>query len=210
MNRRVCYDGGLLVGLWDLHDCRFWFIRQTGTVIHAISALHLGQFKCNDAYGLLDPLLQLLPKMFAHLLDCREPSELKLRKVYNRRTTMWNMEVVFDRAGRMFLKGGWEQFSHTYGLKPDFILIFHYDGDSMFNVKIFDRWMCRVHYNDNFGTRFWSPKWKLCKFVWSNIYCWILSCIFVGWWTCRIINMDAAGFVFFKVILDTSSEKLVW
>ncbi|CAM0907314.1 unnamed protein product [Alopecurus aequalis] len=95
-----------------------------------------------------------LPKKFADFLNDREPHELKLREVGNGRTTVWDMEVAFDRDGRMFLKGVWERFARTYGLKRGSFVLCHYDGDATLTVKIFDGFMCRVHYNENYDTRF--------------------------------------------------------
>ncbi|CAM0943635.1 unnamed protein product [Alopecurus aequalis] len=93
-----------------------------------------------------------LPKKFVDLLEDREPRELKLREFGNRRTTTWDMDVWFDNTGRMFLKGGWECFARTYGLKQAYVLICSYDGRDVITVKIFDMSMCRMQYNLSYST----------------------------------------------------------
>jgi hypothetical protein len=90
-------------------------------------------------------LLQRLPDKFASLLDGREPRELKLREAGGGRL-LWDVEVVFDGEGHMYLGRGWDQFAREYDVQRGHFLVFSYDGDAVLAVKVFDGTMCRRHY----------------------------------------------------------------
>uniref|UniRef100_A0ACD5TVW2 Uncharacterized protein n=1 Tax=Avena sativa TaxID=4498 RepID=A0ACD5TVW2_AVESA len=87
-----------------------------------------------------------LPDKFAELLDGREPREVKLREAGDGRR-LWDVEVVFDGDGHMYLGRGWDRFAREYGLQLGHFLVFTYDGDdAVLTVKVFDGSMCRRHY----------------------------------------------------------------
>ena len=54
--------------------------------------------------------------------------------------------MVFDGEGHMYLGPGWEHFARSHELQLGYFLVFRYDGDAMFTVKMFDNTMCRMYY----------------------------------------------------------------
>ncbi|KAM3393381.1 hypothetical protein ACQJBY_014199 [Aegilops geniculata] len=46
----------------------------------------------------------------------------------------------------MYLGPGWEHFARAHELQLGYFLVFRYDGDAMFTVKMFDNTMCRMYY----------------------------------------------------------------
>ena len=91
-------------------------------------------------------MLQRLPKKFAELLDGQEPREVKLQEASGG-PRLWDVEVVFDGEGHMYLDRGWEQFARVHGLELGHFLVFSYDGSAVLTVKVFDLSMCRRHYH---------------------------------------------------------------
>ncbi|KAK1652092.1 hypothetical protein QYE76_069897 [Lolium multiflorum] len=89
-----------------------------------------------------------LPDKFAKLLDGQEPREVTLREASGGRH-LWNVEVLFDGEGRMYLDRGWERFARAHDLGLGNFLVFSYDGDAVLTVKVFDGSMCRRHYHDD-------------------------------------------------------------
>ncbi|KAK1652123.1 hypothetical protein QYE76_069928 [Lolium multiflorum] len=89
-----------------------------------------------------------LPDKFASVLDGREPREVKLREAGGGRL-LWDVEVVFDGEGHMYLGRGWDQFAREYDVQRGHFLVFSYDGDAVLAVKVFDGTMCRRHYKDD-------------------------------------------------------------
>ncbi|VAH69042.1 unnamed protein product [Triticum turgidum subsp. durum] len=90
-----------------------------------------------------------LPDKFAKVLDGRELQEVKLRED-GRRRRLWDMEVVLDAEGHMYLGHGWEQFARAHGLRLGHFLVISYDSHVVLTVKVFDQSMCRRHYqHDN-------------------------------------------------------------
>lgn len=87
-----------------------------------------------------------LPDKFAKVLDGREPWEVKLREAGSGRRSLWDVVVVFDADGHMYLGRGWEQFARAHDLRLGHFLVFSYDGDAVLTVKVFDVSMCRRHY----------------------------------------------------------------
>ncbi|KAK1652119.1 hypothetical protein QYE76_069924 [Lolium multiflorum] len=79
----------------------------------------------------------MLPDKFASVLDGREPRELKLREAGWGRL-LWDVEVVFDGEGHMYLGRGWDQFAREYDVQRGHFLVFSYDGDAVLAVKMFD------------------------------------------------------------------------
>ena len=74
---------------------------------------------------------------------------MKLRQAGNGLHKLWDVEVVFDADGRMYLDRGWKQFVRAYDLGIGYSLVFRYDGNATFAVKVFDTTMCRRRYQDD-------------------------------------------------------------
>ncbi|XBH65296.1 hypothetical protein VPH35_118915 [Triticum aestivum] len=89
---------------------------------------------------------QRLPDKFAKMLTGREPHKVKLREAGSGLRRLWDVLVVFDGEGHMYLGPGWEQFARAHELQLGHFLVFRYDGDAMFTVKMFDNTMCRMYY----------------------------------------------------------------
>nr|XP_045087269.1 B3 domain-containing protein At3g06220-like [Aegilops tauschii subsp. strangulata] len=80
------------------------------------------------------------------MLAGREPHRVKLREAGSGLRRLWDVLVVFDGEGHMYLGPGWEQFARAHELQLGHFLVFRYDGDAMFTVKMFDNTMCRMYY----------------------------------------------------------------
>ncbi|KAE8813801.1 B3 domain-containing protein [Hordeum vulgare] len=52
----------------------------------------------------------VLPHNFVKMLDGHQPQNMKLRQAGNGLRKLWDVEVVFDADGRMYLDRGWKQF----------------------------------------------------------------------------------------------------
>ncbi|KAE8821643.1 B3 domain-containing protein [Hordeum vulgare] len=78
---------------------------------------------------------QVLPHNFVKMLDGHQPRNMKLWQAGNRLRRMWDVEVVFDTDGSMYLDRGWKQFVRAYDLQQGYFLVFRYDGNAMFTVK---------------------------------------------------------------------------
>ncbi|KAF7091903.1 hypothetical protein CFC21_094444 [Triticum aestivum] len=89
---------------------------------------------------------QRLPDKFAKMLAGREPHKVKLREAGSGLRRLWDVLVVFDGEGHMYLGPGWEQFARAHELQLGHFLVFRYDGDAMFTVKMFDNTMCSMYY----------------------------------------------------------------
>ncbi|KAM3230190.1 hypothetical protein ACQJBY_060778 [Aegilops geniculata] len=87
-----------------------------------------------------------MPDKFAKVLAGREPREVKLREAGSGRRSLWDVKVVLDADGHMYLGRGWEQFARAHDLRLGYFLVFSYDGDAVLTVKVFDVSMCRRHY----------------------------------------------------------------
>uniref|UniRef100_A0A8I6XYD0 TF-B3 domain-containing protein n=1 Tax=Hordeum vulgare subsp. vulgare TaxID=112509 RepID=A0A8I6XYD0_HORVV len=92
---------------------------------------------------------QVLPDNFVKMLDGHRPQNMKLRQAGNGLRKLWDVEVVFDTDGSMYLDRGWKQFIHAYDLRHRYFLVFRYDGNATFAVKVFDTTMCRRRYQDD-------------------------------------------------------------
>ncbi|KAF7097229.1 hypothetical protein CFC21_099074 [Triticum aestivum] len=93
---------------------------------------------------------QRLPDKFAKMHAGHDPHKVKLREADSGLHMLWKVLVVFDGEGHMYLGPGWEQFARTHELQLGYFLVFRYDGDAMFTVKMFDNTMCRMYYqHDN-------------------------------------------------------------
>ncbi|XBI45436.1 hypothetical protein VPH35_109904 [Triticum aestivum] len=89
---------------------------------------------------------QRLPDKFAKMLAGREPHKVKLREAGSGLHRLWDVLVVFDGEGHMYLGPGWEHFACAHELQLGYFLVFRYNGDTMFTVKMFDNTMCRMYY----------------------------------------------------------------
>ncbi|KAE8774298.1 B3 domain-containing protein [Hordeum vulgare] len=92
---------------------------------------------------------QVLPDNFVKMLDDHRPQNMKLRQAGNGLRKLWDVEVVFDTDGSMYLDHGWKQFVRAYDLRHGYFLVFRYDGNATFTVKVFDTTMCRRRYQDD-------------------------------------------------------------
>ncbi|KAE8769946.1 B3 domain-containing protein [Hordeum vulgare] len=91
----------------------------------------------------------VLPHNFVKMLDGHRPRNMKLRQAGNGLRKLWDVEVVFDADGRMYLDRGWKQFVRAYDLGIGYFLVFRYDRNTMFAMKMFDTTMCRRRYQDD-------------------------------------------------------------
>ena len=80
------------------------------------------------------------------MLAGREPHKVKLREADSGLHRLWKVLVVFDGEGHMYLGPGWEHFPRAHELQLGYFLVFRYDGDAMFTVKMLDNTMCRMYY----------------------------------------------------------------
>ncbi|KAE8774955.1 B3 domain-containing protein [Hordeum vulgare] len=92
---------------------------------------------------------QVLPDNFVKMLDGHRPQNMKLRQAGNGLHRLWDMEVVFDTYGSMYLDRGWKQFVCAYNLCHGYFLVFRYNGNAMFTMKVFDTTMCCRRYQDD-------------------------------------------------------------
>ncbi|KAE8794568.1 DNA-directed RNA polymerases II, IV and V subunit 9A-like [Hordeum vulgare] len=92
---------------------------------------------------------QVLPDNFVKMLDGHRPQNMKLRQGGNGLRKLWDVEVVFDTDGSMYLDRGWKQFVRAYDLRHGYFLVFRYDDNATFTVKVFDTTMCRRRYQDD-------------------------------------------------------------
>ncbi|KAE8795533.1 B3 domain-containing protein [Hordeum vulgare] len=92
---------------------------------------------------------QVLPDNFVKMLDGHRPQNMKLRQAGNGLHKMWDVEVAFDTDGSMYLDRGWKQFVRAYDLRHGYFLVFRYDDNATFAVKVFDTTMCRRCYQDD-------------------------------------------------------------
>ncbi|KAE8814516.1 b3 domain-containing protein [Hordeum vulgare] len=79
---------------------------------------------------------QVLPDNFVKMLDGHRPQNMKLRQAGNGLRKQWDVEVVFDTNGSMYLDRGWKQFICAYDLWHGYFLVFGYDGNATFAVKM--------------------------------------------------------------------------
>uniref|UniRef100_A0A8I6XAE2 TF-B3 domain-containing protein n=1 Tax=Hordeum vulgare subsp. vulgare TaxID=112509 RepID=A0A8I6XAE2_HORVV len=91
----------------------------------------------------------VLPNNFVKMLDGHRPQNMKLRQAGNGLRKLWDVEVVFDTDGSMYLDRGWKQFVRAYDLRIGYFLVFRYDGNATFAVKVFNTTICRRCYPDD-------------------------------------------------------------
>ncbi|KAE8795896.1 b3 domain-containing protein [Hordeum vulgare] len=92
---------------------------------------------------------QVLLDNFVKMLDGHRPQNMKLRQAGNGLRKLWDVEVVFDTNGSMYLDRGWKQFVCACDLQHGYFLVFRYNGNATFAVKVFDTTMCRRRYQDD-------------------------------------------------------------
>ncbi|KAE8782608.1 B3 domain-containing protein [Hordeum vulgare] len=92
---------------------------------------------------------QVLPDNFVKMLDGHRSQNMKLRQAGNGLRKLWDVEVAFDTDGSMYLDRGWKQFARAYDLRHGYFLVFRYDDNATFAVKVFDTTMCRRRYQDD-------------------------------------------------------------
>ncbi|KAE8796123.1 hypothetical protein D1007_28983 [Hordeum vulgare] len=85
---------------------------------------------------------QVLPDYFVKMLDGHRPQNMKVRQAGNGLRKLWDVEVAFDTDGSMYLDRGWKQFVRAYDLWHGYFLVFRYDDNATFAVKVFDTTMC--------------------------------------------------------------------
>ncbi|KAE8808429.1 B3 domain-containing protein [Hordeum vulgare] len=108
---------------------------------------------------------EVLPGNFVKMLDGHRPQNMKVRQAYNGLHRLWDVEAVFDTDASMYLDRGWKQFVRAYDLRNGYFLVFRYDDNTMFTVKVFDTTMCRMHYQDD------DDASTLCLFFFSIRLC---------------------------------------
>ncbi|KAE8783846.1 B3 domain-containing protein [Hordeum vulgare] len=92
---------------------------------------------------------KVLPDNFVKMLDDHRPQNMKLRQADNGLRKLWDVEVAFDTDGSMYLDRGWKQFVRAYDLRHGYFLVFRYDDNATFVVKVFDTTMCWRRYQDD-------------------------------------------------------------
>ncbi|KAE8771403.1 Alpha-L-arabinofuranosidase 1 [Hordeum vulgare] len=92
---------------------------------------------------------QVLPDNFVKMVDAHRPQNMKLRQAGNGLRKLWDVELVFDTDRSMYLDRDWKQFVRSYDLRHGYFLVFRYDGNATFGVKVFDMTMCRRRYQDD-------------------------------------------------------------
>ncbi|KAI4987043.1 hypothetical protein ZWY2020_019843 [Hordeum vulgare] len=74
---------------------------------------------------------------------------MKLRQSGSGLRRLWDVEVVFDTDDHIYLDRGWKRFIRAYDLRHGYFLVFMYDDNAMFTVKVFNTTMCRMRYQDD-------------------------------------------------------------
>ncbi|XP_061365395.1 B3 domain-containing protein REM16-like isoform X1 [Gastrolobium bilobum] len=79
-----------------------------------------------------------LPKTFSHNLKKKLPENVALRGPGG---VVWNIGLT-TRDDTLYFTQGWQQFVKDHSLKENDFLVFKYNGDSLFDVLIFDGQSC--------------------------------------------------------------------
>ncbi|KAM0925900.1 hypothetical protein ACQ4PT_003800 [Festuca glaucescens] len=79
----------------------------------------------------------VLPGKFGSALMGRELREVKLRVAGGERRA-WDVEVVADEYGDVYLAGGWREFARTNGLELGQLLFFRYDGVALITIRVLE------------------------------------------------------------------------
>ncbi|KAI4974849.1 hypothetical protein ZWY2020_048456 [Hordeum vulgare] len=73
---------------------------------------------------------------FAKMLDDREPQKVMLWESGSGHHRLWDVLVVFDTNGHMYLWCEWEHFSRAHDLQLGHLLVFRYDGELVLTAKV--------------------------------------------------------------------------
>ncbi|XP_051227553.1 B3 domain-containing protein Os03g0212300 [Lolium perenne] len=80
----------------------------------------------------------VLPDKFGSALMGRELREVKLRVAGGGEQRAWDVEVVADEYGDVYLAGGWWEFARTNGLELGQLLFFRYDGVALITIRVLE------------------------------------------------------------------------
>ncbi|KAK1668826.1 hypothetical protein QYE76_056985 [Lolium multiflorum] len=79
----------------------------------------------------------VLPDKFGSTVMGRGLPEVKLRVAGGERRA-WDVEVVADEYGDVYLAGGWREFARTNGLELGQLLFFRYDGVALITIRVLE------------------------------------------------------------------------
>jgi hypothetical protein len=71
-------------------------------------------------------MIQFL-RNFLSVVD--EQEQQLVQRVPGGKTSLWTMEMLYDRFGEMYLPTGWKKFEHAHQIKAKHFLVFNYDGE---------------------------------------------------------------------------------
>lgn len=89
-------------------------------------------------------MLQRLPQPLVDLLKDQTLTEMYLREEED--ISLWDVGVVLEKCGRMYLKRGWQSFARRFSFNQGDFVHFCFDGFDVLTVKVFDPTMCRKRY----------------------------------------------------------------
>ncbi|KAE8788843.1 b3 domain-containing protein [Hordeum vulgare] len=90
---------------------------------------------------------QVLPDNFVKMLDGHRPQNMKLMQAGNVLPKLWDVEMVFDTDGSMYLECGWKQFFRAYDVRHNYLS----SGNGSRSSEYCDR--CYVYGSSNSGYR---------------------------------------------------------
>lgn len=88
---------------------------------------------------------QKLPSEFMMYMEDEDKSR-PVASVLSPLGKPWIIKLSKDRS-ETFFKGGWPEFSKFHKLEAGFTLVFRYEGNMVFTVKVFDLSGCLKNYN---------------------------------------------------------------
>jgi hypothetical protein len=91
-----------------------------------------------------DPDSIRLPRKFEKIVDVKT-NQVVLR-VRGGATSLWTVELLFDRTGTLYLANGWRRFCQHHEIMAGHFVVFNYDVEHQITVSVFDQTMCRRHY----------------------------------------------------------------
>uniref|UniRef100_A0A5B7C9C3 Putative B3 domain-containing protein REM16-like n=1 Tax=Davidia involucrata TaxID=16924 RepID=A0A5B7C9C3_DAVIN len=112
----------------NCRDCRKWEEDMYWTHFQSV---HFLQFLSSD----FDQQLAI-PKKFANNLKEKLPETIALKGPSG---ATWNVGLT-SNGDTLLFKRGWKEFVEDHSLKEEDVLIFKYNGDSRFDVLMFDQW----------------------------------------------------------------------
>ncbi|XP_040244247.1 B3 domain-containing protein Os03g0212300-like [Aegilops tauschii subsp. strangulata] len=128
---------------------------------------------------------QRLPDKFAKMLAGREPHKVKLREAGSGLRRLWDVMVVFDGEGHMYLGPDWDHFACAHELQLGHFLVFRYDGDAMFTVKMLNNTMCHIYYHHDDdasnGSRAGMTRSSLLWLTTTLLWWWRMTTL-LWWW----------------------------